>query len=142
MFSRIRGAGSRRRPAGAAIARVLALAALAASGSASFAQDSDSLLKRGAKLLGFATDVAPPADFVQKSRPAGDLDYVPVFQPPPEPARPALKDTDLKALKGDLDAVQKQADALRQAYPPAAKAIAEQAAAKKKQQPTAPNAQQ
>ena len=65
--------------------------------------------KSGAKLLGFATDVAPPADFVSRSRPAGDLDFIPVFQPPPEPARPALKDTDLKAIKGDLDAVQKQA---------------------------------
>jgi hypothetical protein len=121
---------------------ILALAALSASGSASFAQDSDSLLKRGAKLLGFATDVAPPADFVQKSRPAGDLDFIPAFQPPPEPARPALKGSDLKTLQGDLEAVQKQADALRRAYPPAAKAIADQEAAKKKQQSTAPNAQQ
>jgi hypothetical protein len=118
----------------AAMVRVLALGALSASGSASLAQDSDSLLKRGAKLLGFATDVAPPADFVQKSRPAGDLDFIPVFQPPPEPARPALKDTDLKALKGDLETTQKQADALRRAYPPAAKAIADADAAKKKAQ--------
>jgi len=100
------------------------------------------LLKQGAKLFGFATDVAPPADFVQKSRPAGGVDFIPVFQPPPEPARPALKGADLNALKGDLDTVQKQADTLRRAYPPAAKAIAEQEAAKKKQQPTAPNAQQ
>ena len=45
-------------------------------------------------------------------------------------------------LNGDLDTVQKQADALARAYPPAAKAIAEQEAAKKKQQPTGPNAQQ
>src|SRR5271168_4500990 len=118
----------------------VALIALGASGSA--AQQSDNLLKQGAKLLGFATDVAPPADFVQKSRPAGDLDFIPVFQPPPEPARPALKDTDLKTVKGDLDAVQKQHDALRQAYPPAAKAIAEQQAAKKKPNPGAPSAQQ
>jgi hypothetical protein len=120
----------------------IALAALPASGSASLAQDSDSLLKRGAKLLGFATDVAPPADFVQKSRPPGDLDFIPVFQPPPEPARPALKGADLNTLKGDLESTQKQADALRQAFPPAAKAVAEQEAAKKKQQSTAPNAQQ
>jgi hypothetical protein len=133
----IRGERGGRAPA--AIAAV-GLFALAASGSASFAQDS--VLKQGAKLLGFATDVGPPADFVQKSRPSGDVDFIPVFQPPPEPARPALKDTDLKALKGDLDAVQKQADSLRRAYPPAAKAIAEQEAAKKKQQPPAPNAQQ
>ena len=140
MFGMIRREGDGRALAAIAAVGLLALAALAASGSASFAQDS--LLKQGAKLLGFATDVAPPADFVQKSRPPGDVDFIPVFQPPPEPARPALKDTDLKALKGDLDAVQKQADALRRAFPPAAKAIAEQEAAKKKQQPAPPNAQQ
>ena len=56
-------------------------------------------------MLGFATDVAPPADFVLQSRPKGDLDYIPVFQPPPEPAKPALNDKELKAVKGDLDSV-------------------------------------
>jgi len=142
MFRTIRGERGGRAPAAIAAVGLLALAALAASGSASSAQESDSLLKSGAKLLGFATDVAPPVDFVQKSRPAGDLDFIPVFQPPPEPARPALKDTDLKTVKGDLDAVQKQADSLRRAYPPAAKAIAEQEAAKKKPNSSAPNAQQ
>ncbi len=121
---------------------LLALAALAVSGSAGFAQQSDSLLKQGAKLLGFATDVGPPADFVVNSRPAGDVDFIPVFQPPPEPARPAMKANDLTSLKGDLEAVGKQADALRRAYPPAAKALAEQEAAKKKRQSTPPNAQQ
>ena len=142
MFCTIRvGSGGRRTGRIAAVG-LLALGALAASGSASFAQQSDSLLKQGAKLLGFATDVGPPADFVVSSRPAGDVDFIPVFQPPPEPARPALKANDLKSLKGDLEAVGKQADALRRAYPPAAKALAEQEAAKKKQQSTAPNAQQ
>jgi hypothetical protein len=120
----------------------IALLAFAVSGSAGFAQQSDSLLKQGAKLLGFATDVGPPADFVVNSRPASDVDFIPVFQPPPEPARPPLKAKDLTSLKGDLEAVGKQADALRRAYPPAAKALAEQEAAKKKQQSTAPNAQQ
>ena len=38
---------------------------------------------------------------------------------------PALKDIDLKAVKTDLDTLQKRHDALRQAYPPAAKALAE-----------------
>jgi hypothetical protein len=121
---------------------LLALAVFAGSGSAGFAQQSDNLLKQGAKLLGFATDVAPPADFVAKSRPPGDVDFIPVFQPPPEPARPAMKANDLKSLNGDLESVRKQADALRRAYPPAAKALAEQEAAKKKPQATAPSAQQ
>ena len=92
--------------------------------------------------MGFATDVAPPADFVVKSRPASDPDFIPVFQPPPEPARPALKDIDLKAVKSDLDALQKKHDALRQAYPPAAKALADEEAAKKKPKTNAPDAQQ
>ena len=142
MFCMIRGGSGGRRPGRIAAVALLALAALAASGSAGSAQQSDSLLKQGAKLLGFATDVAPPADFVVKSRPAGDVDFIPVFQPPPEPARPAMKANDLKSLDVDLDSVRKQADALRRAYPPAAKALAEQEAAKKKQQSTAPNAQQ
>ena len=99
--------------------------------SASLAQQADNLLKSGMKMLGFATDVAPPADFVLQSRPKGDLDYIPIFQPPPEPAKPALNDKELKAVKGDLDSVQKRDDAIRQAFPPAVKAAAEEAAAKK-----------
>jgi hypothetical protein len=99
--------------------------------SASLAQQDDNLLKSGMKMLGFATDVAPPADFVLQSRPKGDLDYIPIFQPPPEPAKPALNDKELKAVKGDLDSVQKRDDAIRQAFPPAVKAAEEEAAAKK-----------
>ncbi len=91
------------------------------------------------KILGFATDVAPPADFVLQSRPKGDLDFIPVFQPPPEPAKPALTDKELKAMKGELDSVQKRDDAIRQAFPPAVKAAAEEAAAKKaKTKPATP----
>ncbi len=111
--------------------RVLVLASICAWTSQARAQQADNPLKAAAKLLGFATDVAPPADFVVKSRPAGDLDYIPVFQPPPEPEKPALKDTDLKAMRGDLDSVQKRDDSVRQAFPPAAKAVAEDAAAQK-----------
>ena len=108
--------------------------------SASFAQQGDSPLKSAMKMLGFATDVAPPADFVLQSRPRGDLDYIPIFQPPPEPAKPALNDKELKGVKGDLDSVQKRDDAIRQAFPAAVKAAAEEAAAKKmKAKPAAPN---
>jgi hypothetical protein len=132
-----------------ASAGLIALVGLAASAQAGKAQEQanvlqqgQNVLKQGAKLLGFATDIAPPADFVVKSRPASDPDYIPVFQPPPEPALPALKEVDLKAVKTDLDALQKKHDALRQAYPPAAKALAEEEAAKKKPKTNAPNAQQ
>ena len=112
---------------------VLACAACAWVSGAS-AQETDSPLKSAAKVLGFATDVAPPADFVLQSRPQGDLEYIPVFQPPPEPAKPALKDNDVTALKGDLDSVEKRHDSLRKGFPPAAKAMAEQEAARKKAQ--------
>jgi hypothetical protein len=131
------GRGLRRVAAG-----VLALAALCASGPVCFAQQQDSIFKQAFKVLGFATDVEPPADFVSKTRPAGDLDYIPVFQPPPEPARPALKNTELKAMKSDLDGVEKQHDTLRQGFAPAAKALAEQQAAQKKPSSNAPGAQQ
>ena len=112
---------------------VLACAACAWVSAAS-AQETDSPLKSAAKILGFATDVAPPADFVLKSRSQGDLDYIPVFQPPPEPSKPALQDKDVTALKGDLDSVEKRHDSIRRGFPPAAKAMAEQEAARKKAQ--------
>ena len=105
-----------------------------------FAQQTENPIKGVAKILGFATDVGPPADFVEKSRPATNPDYIPVFQPPPEPAKPALNDKDLKAMKGDLDSAQKRADSVRAAFPPAAKAMAEQKAAANKPKTNAPAA--
>jgi hypothetical protein len=125
-----------------ALAGVLALAALFASGSDGFAQQQDSILKQAFKVFGFATDVGPPADFVAKTRPPSDPNYIPVFQPPPEPVRPSLKTDELKAMKSDLDATGKQLDTIRKGFPPAAKAMAEQQAAQKKPKPTAPSAQQ
>ena len=99
-------------------------------------------MKQAFKIFGFATDVAPPVDFVNKTRPGSDPGYIPVFQPPPEPARPTLKTDELKAVKSDLDGVGKQHDAIRQAFPPAAKAMAEQQAAKKKPNSKVPAPQQ
>ncbi len=55
-----------------ALAGLLALAALFASGSDVYAQQQDSILKQAFKVFGFATDVAPPADFVNKTRPGAD----------------------------------------------------------------------
>jgi len=105
------------------------------------AQEGDSALKSVMKLMGFATDVAPPADFVVKSRPKSEPEYIPIFQPPPEPARPVLNDKQLKATQGSLDSIEKQHDAVRQAFPPSAKAMAEQQAAAKtaKSKPPAAN---
>ena len=116
---------------------LLALAALSASGSQVCAQQQDNIVKQAFKVFGFATDVPPPPNFVAKTRPSGDLDYIPVFQPPPEPARPLMKSDRLNAIKSDLNAVDKRDDALRQAFPPAAKAMAEERAAQKKPKPAA-----
>jgi hypothetical protein len=124
------------------LAGLLALAALFTSGSDVYAQQQDSILKQAFKIFGFATDVGPQADFVNKTRPGSDPDYIPVFQPPPEPARPTLKKDELKAVKSDLDAVGKRHDALRQGFAPAAKAMAEQQAAQKKPKPKAASAPQ
>jgi hypothetical protein len=124
------------------LAGVFALAALFASGSDVCAQQQDSVLKQAFKVFGFATDVGPPADFVSKTRPGADPDYIPVFQPPREPARPTLKTDELKAMKSDLDAVGKQHDTLRQGFAPAAKAMAEQQAGQKKPKSKAPGAPQ
>jgi hypothetical protein len=125
-----------------ALAGLLALAAVFGSGSDVYAQQQDSVLKQAFKVFGFATDVGPPADFVNKTRPAADPDYIPVFQPAPEPARPTLKNDELKAVKSDLDAVGKQHNTLRQGFAPAAKALAEEQAAQKKLKPNGSSAQQ
>ncbi len=112
----------------------LACACLWLSASAACAQQAqhDSPLKSAMKFLGFATDVNPPADFVEQSRPKKEGDFIPVFRPPPEPKRPVLNEKQLGALKGDLDSLETRADALRSAFPPAAKAVAEQKAAEQK----------
>jgi hypothetical protein len=142
MFCTICAESAQRRRSRIALAGLLALAPLFASGSDVYAQQQDSILKQAFKVFGFATDVKPPADFVSKTRPGADPDYIPVFQSPPEPARPAMKTEELKAVKGDLDGVQKQHDTLRQGFAPAAKAMAEQQAAQKKSSPKAAGAQQ
>jgi hypothetical protein len=134
MFCMIRGGSLGRGQSKIAFGGLLALAALFASGSDVYAQ--------AFKVFGFATDVAPPLDFVTKTRPTGNLDYIPVFEPPPEPSRPSLKTDELKAVKSDLDSVGKHHDTLRQGFPPAAKALAEQQAGQKKPSSNAPGAQQ
>src|SRR5271165_1554452 len=112
--------------------RAATLAAACGLATAAAAQQAANPVKSVMKILGFATDVPEPQDFVANSRPEKEPDYIPIFQPPPEPARPALKDKELGALKGDLDSVEKRAGAARAAFPPAAKATAEAEAARKK----------
>ena len=114
--------------------RILAFAAASVCASATLAQQAESPLRGAAKMLGMATDAGRPADFVLQSRPKGDLDYIPVFQPPPEPAKKALDGKQLNAVKGDLDSVEKRHDVIRRGFPPSAKAMAEKEAAEKAKQ--------
>ena len=119
------------RPMRSARTAIPACVAICLFASPGVAQQADNPIKSVAKMLGFATDVDPPPDFVRQSRPKDEPGYIPVFQPPPEPAKKALAAKDLNAMKGDLDSVEKSHDAIRQAFPPSAKAVAEQQAAQK-----------
>ncbi len=135
-------AQSRSGPRRTLLAGFLALASLFALEPEVHAQQQDSILKQAAKIFGFATDVGTTADFVDKTKPSGDLDYIPVFQPPPEPNRPTLKKDQLKAMKSDLDGIEKEHNTLRQAFAPAAKALADEQATQKAQKKPSSGAQQ
>ena len=131
---------------------VAAGALLAASFCAGCARadGDDGLVKSVMKAGGFATDVAPPPDFVVKARPAGDEDYVPIFRPAFSRPSKAKTPEELKTQEADFSAVQARHDALRAAFPPSAKALAEEKSAeaakagapkkKKKLPPDAPDA--
>jgi hypothetical protein len=112
------------------------------------APGEDSLLKSLMKAGGFATDVNPPKDFVLKARPPAGDDYVPIFRPAFVRKSKAKTPAELKALETDFSSVQARHDSMRAAFPPAAKAVAEQKAAeaakakkKKAPLPDAPAAQ-
>jgi hypothetical protein len=108
------------------------LAALAASGArAQDATTPDSPLRALMKGAGLATDVDQPPDFVVQSRPAQPSASIPAFTTPDEPPGKVKTAKELENLDGDLSAAGKRHDALRAAYPPSAKAVAEAAAAKK-----------
>jgi hypothetical protein len=129
-LSNRKGAETRRTGAAHATTCALALAVACAAASGAAAQQADNPLKSVMKIFGFATDLPEPPDFVRQSRAQKEPDYIPIFQPPPEPARPALKDKELNAVRGDLDSIEKRADVVRQGFPPAAKAVAAEQAEK------------
>ena len=117
----------------------LAIAATALAGSLAPAQvatppqdESASPFHSLAKGLGFATDVDPPPDFVQSSRPAGPQAEIPVFTPPDEPPGKPKSAKEIEAIGGDLESIAKRHDALTATFPPAAKAKAIAAAAAEK----------
>ncbi len=113
------------------IAVATLLAALAASPARAQEASPDSPFRELMKGAGLATDVAPPHDFVQQSRPPQEPDSIPAFTTPPEPPGKIKTAKELEAMDGDLEAVAKRHDALRAAFAPSAKAVAQAAAAKK-----------
>jgi hypothetical protein len=88
-----------------------------------------------AKSFGFATDVDPPPDFVQQSRPAAPPQEIPVFTPPGEPPGKVKSAKEVEAIDDDLEAIVKRHDALRAGYAPSARAVAEAKKAKSKPKP-------
>jgi hypothetical protein len=63
------------------------------------------------KSTGFATDVPPAADFVQKSR-TGQTDFIPVGVTPPARGVTIRKGADLSKLQSELEATRKTHDRL------------------------------
>ena len=65
-----------------------------------------------AKAFGFATDVPPPPDFIQQSRPEAPPPEIPVFASPNEPSGTAKSATEVEAIDDDLELIGKRHDAL------------------------------
>lgn len=97
-------------------------------GNASLAHADDDNMRGIAESLGLAVPAATPPPFVTELRPTGDLPWIPVFTPPPEPKIAKLTPQQLRAQQGELDGANKAHDAIRNAFPPSAKALAEQRA--------------
>jgi hypothetical protein len=111
-----------------------------ASFASPLARAQDSPLRSVAKSAGLAMDPAPPVGFVLATRPAGEPQPIPVFQPPEEPPSRVKSRAELKAMDANLESAGKKHDAIRAAFPPAAKAMAEaeaEAARKSKRRPSA-----
>jgi hypothetical protein len=113
------------------VASTLAACAAPAQEATPPQNESPSPLHSLAKGFGLATDPDPPPDFVQQSRPAEPAAEIPVFAPPAEPPGKVKSAKELEAIDSDLESIAKRHDALRAAYPPAAKAVAAAAAEKK-----------
>jgi hypothetical protein len=79
---------------------------------------------------GIATDPGAPADFVIKTRPAGEEEFIPVGRVETEHSIKVKTPAELKAMQADFDAVKARHDAIRATFPPAMKAVADAEAAR------------
>ena len=130
-FSTVLGRRRGRIAALAIAATALAVCAAPAQEAPPPQDESPSPLHSLAKGLGFATDVAPPPDFVQQSRPAEPGAEIPIFTPPDEPPGKPKSAKEIEAIDSDLESIGKRHDALLTTFPPSAKAVAAAAAEKK-----------
>lgn len=110
------------------------------------ARADEGLFKSLFEAAGFATPEPKPLDFVVKARDGKPDDYIPIYQPPGEPPSVVDKPAMVEATRAALESGVKAHDALRAAFPPAAKAVADAKAAaaakgKKKKIPDDPAAQ-
>jgi hypothetical protein len=139
IFSRRRGG-----VAALAVAATTFVACAAPAQEAPTPGESPSPFHSIAKGFGFATDVEPPPDFVQQSRPAEPGVAIPVFTPPDEPPGKVKSAKEIEAIDGELESIGKRHDALLATFPPSAKAVAAAAAEKKakskRKSPSAANA--
>jgi len=97
------------------------------SACAAVARADDSSLKGVAVDLGFAVDPPPPPPFVVDTRPS-ELPWIDVFAPPGEPNLKAMTPDQLKARQSELEGANARHDVARNAFPPAAQALAEKRA--------------
>jgi hypothetical protein len=125
----------RRRNAARSTAAILLLSTglglfSAAARAGDDAPAGDNVVKRAFKVFGFATDPGPPEDFVVRSRPTTEQDYVPVGRPAFQRSIKPKTPDELKAMQTEFDAVKANHDAIRASFPPAAQAMAAAEAAK------------
>lgn len=125
------GLGRRRATPPALVVATLLAALAAAPSRAQETPQPDSPIRALMKAVGAATDVDPPPDFVVQSRAPQPPASISAFTTPPEPPGKVKTEKELEEMDSELETVGKRHDALRAAFPPAAKALAEAAAAKK-----------
>ena len=78
-----------------------------------------------AKSVGLGPMEPNPPDFVKASRPTAPPADMPVFDAPDEPPSKVKSGAELKAMDADLTGEGRKHDALRAAFPPSAKAVAQ-----------------
>lgn len=109
----------RPRPAALAVAAALALALAGCAGPTVAPEEAPPSLARSAlKTISFATDAAPPADFVRaQRRPLDSLAYIPISTPQDEPTLKPADKASVEKRAAAAKALKPRRDALAAARP-------------------------